>query len=98
MSKVFVINKGNYNYSDALQYGELIFLSQDFIDKTSPEKLYETYSELLKDSTEDDFLIITGLQIMNAVASSILAQKHGKVNYLIFSNGRYLHKPVVYDG
>lgn len=95
--KVFVISKGARDYSGAEQYGELVFLSDDLIEKTNVNKLYMLFKEKLEDSTEYDYLIITGLQIMTAVASSILTHKHGKVNYLIFSNGKYLERNVIYD-
>jgi len=94
--KVFIVSKGGFDYSDAEKYGELIFLSDSIIDKTKANKLFMQFREKLVNSSKYDYLIITGLPIMVCIASSILARKHGQVNYLIFSDGLYLERNIVY--
>ncbi len=96
MPKVYIISKGGFDFSKAESYGEFVYLSDELVDRFNVQKLYLLFNDMLKDSGEDDFLLITGLPIMAAVASSILVNKHGKVNYLLFANGVYMERNIVY--
>ena len=95
--KVYIISKGGFDYSGAEQYGKLVFLTDTLVDKLNVNKLYMLFKEKLEDSNESDYLIITVLPIMSAVASGILAKKHGRVNYLLYSYGKYVERNVIYD-
>ena len=94
--KVYIVNKGAKDYTNAKQFGELIYLTDELIDKYDTNKLYMLFTKYLETSNSNDFIIITGLPVMSAIASSILASMHGKVNYLLFADGKYLERTVVY--
>ncbi len=48
----------------------------------------------MADSEPDDYIIISGLSVLVAVAAATMAYKHGKVNFLIFRNGEYVERNV----
>jgi hypothetical protein len=84
MNKVYIINKSGHDYSKAEKYGEIVYLSEGKVNPMQVTKLYREFSEALANSDKDDYLLITGLPIMSCIASSIMAHKHGYVNWLIW--------------
>ena len=83
MSKVYVINKSVHDFSDALRFGELVFLSEGLIDRYATAKIFRSFHEILKHSEPEDHILITGLNTMNIVACCIFALKHKRLNLLI---------------
>lgn len=84
MTKVFVTNRGGHDHSDAERFGELIFLSEGSISRYATTQIYRQFSEKLKNSRPEDFLLPTGLTVMNLIASSIMAHMHGRINLLLY--------------
>jgi len=98
MPKVFIINKGRHNYTDAEKYGELVSVSEGSIDKYNPDKIYRDFYEVLNNSTPEDFLLLSGLALVNSIATGIMVALHGKVNYLIFHQRKsnYIKKDLTF--
>ena len=103
MSKVFVVNRGGHNHTDAERFGELIFMSEGTINRYAVSQMYRQFVDHLKDSTEDDYILITGLSVMASVACSVFARIHGRLNLLLFKSsqsgeeGRYVERTVMLD-
>jgi|TARA_Y100000310_G_scaffold263133_1_gene273150 hypothetical protein len=97
MLKVFVPNKSAHNFSDALRFGELVFLTSGTVNKYAINSLYRELSEGLQNSSEQDHLMISSLAILNSICSAIFARKHGKVNYLLFRDGKYISRTIDID-
>ena len=74
-----------HNYSSANQRGDLVFLYEDKVNVFATDMLASEIREKLKGSKEDDFLIPSGNAIAACIAFSVLMEKHGVVNVLIFS-------------
>ena len=87
--KVFVVNRSGHDFSKADKFGDITFLSEGKIDPNQVTKMYREFVEAMKDSSPEDYLVITGLSIMSSVASACLAYKHGRINFLIFRDGNY---------
>ena len=87
MSKVYVVNKGGHNHSDAERFGELIYLSEGSINRYAISNMYRQFSKILKTSSPKDYILITGLSVMSSVACSIFARIHGRLNLLLFKIG-----------
>jgi len=94
---VFIPNKGAHDFSDAERYGELVFLTHGTVKRYSTGTLYRSLIDGLKDAKISDYLLISSLAILNAISSAILARKFGRVNYLLFCDGRYLKRVVDID-
>ena len=94
---VFVPNKGAHDYKDALKYGKLVFLTSGVVERYQTNTIYRTLIQGMADAQEDDYLLISSLSILNSIISAILARKFGKVNFLLFCNGKYIERTVDFD-
>jgi hypothetical protein len=94
---VFVTNLGAHDYAPAEKYGELRFLTRGKINRYSTSTIYREFIESMHDSEKEDFLLISSLSILNSIAAAILSRKHGMVNFLLYSEGRYVLRSVNID-
>jgi len=84
MPKIYIVNKSIHDYSSAEIYGELVFLSEGNLRKFSTSRAYRKFMPILRNSSEKDYLIISGLPMLNLVAAFILIRKHKRLNMLLF--------------
>jgi hypothetical protein len=96
--KVYIVNRSNHDFSRAERFGELCYLSEGLVQKRNVNYMARLFTEKLVDSTEKDFILPTALTIMSMVAALVFAQKHGRVNLLLFESGRYKARTLVLDG
>ena len=96
MPKVFIPNLSGHDVSSAEQFGELVILSRGTQDRLALSHHFRRFSDYLGTSKADDFLMISGPASMVGIVSAIMASKHGKINYLMYSRGEYKERTVVY--
>jgi len=84
MPNVYIINRASHDYTEAEKYGNIVYLSEGSINRYATNKIYRQFNEILKDSSPDDYILLTGLTVMTSIACSIFAVKHGRLNLLIF--------------
>lgn len=97
MSIVYIVNRSAHDFSAADKYGEVIFLSEGPMNRYSVNNMHRQFTDRMKDSCEGDYLVPCSLNVMNSVASSILAVKHGKLNLLLFKEGNYVERNIVFE-
>lgn len=95
MARVYVVNKGGHDYSDASRYGELFFLSEGQVSKYATNKIFRQFAMQLRESTEQDWILITSLTIMACIACACFSFLHGKLNLLIYKDGKYVDRKLV---
>jgi len=83
MSKVLIVNKGCHDYSKAEEFGELVVMSDGQFSRFATGKIYRQFQKYIALSEADDYLLVSGLTIMTAIAVGMLAARHGKVNLLL---------------
>lgn len=88
MAKVYVPNRSHHDFTLAEQFGELVYLTEGFINRFQINHIFRLCSEAMKESGPDDFILISSLSILNAAAASIMARRHGKVNFLVFDRNK----------
>jgi len=88
MPKVYVVNKGGHDHSDAKRFGDLVYLSEGTINRYAVSNIYRQFSAILQNSSSKDYVLITGLSVMSSIACSIFARLHGRLNLLLFKPGR----------
>lgn len=88
MAKVFVVNKGTHDYSDARRFGELVFMSEGAINKYEVNSIFRQFDPYLSASTPEDFILQTGPSIMFSVAAVMYALLHEQLNTLIWKPSR----------
>lgn len=82
-NNVYIVNKGAHDYSAAKQYGDLVYLSNKPINRYATNNIYRIFIPILECSHQDDYILITSLNVMNVIACSIFVLMHGKLNLLI---------------
>ena len=104
-TKVYIVNKGGHDHSDAERFGELVYLSIGSINRYATSSIYRKFSLILKDSTKDDYILPTGLSIMTSIACAIFARIHGRLNLLLYRSSRtketkpyYIERVIMIDG
>ena len=89
MPKVYIVNKGGHDYEAAKKYGELIFLTEGPFSAFAVSSMYRAFSMALRESSAQDYLLLTGPTTMCSVACACFGFLHGQLNLLIFKNNRY---------
>ena len=97
MKKVYIVNKGGHNYSPATEFGELVFCTEGLLDPFNVASMYRILSDSMKDSKPGDYILLTSLTVLCSVACAVFARKHGRLNLLLFRNGRYVERQLEID-
>lgn len=96
MPTVYVVNRGGHNFTPAEHYGKLLYLTEGTMNPFAVDKMYREIAKHLKDSNAEDYILVTGLTIMNSIACACFAKKHnGRLNLLLFRNGKYITRTVM---
>ena len=96
MAKVFIVNKSAHDFSEAKQYGDIIFMTEGSMNRYACNDMHRKFSEKLKSSKSNDYLVLCALNIMNSIACSVFVHKHGKLNLLLFNEGRYIKRNLIF--
>jgi len=100
MAKVLVVNKSCHDFQQAEEYGELVYMTEGAIGRFNTSKMFRAFKPFIDNSNPEDYILLTGLAVMNSIACAMFAAKHGKVNLLIYKDkkgqqGMYIEKTVV---
>jgi len=95
--KVYVTNKGSHDYTAAWDFGDLVFCTEGFVNRKDLATMHSELSKAMADCQEDDFILLTSLSSLCAIACGIFASKFGKLNILIFEDGDYLERYITFD-
>lgn len=83
MPNVYVLNN-RFDFSKADQYGKLVLLTAGNFSRFSTSHLARVLKARLKDSSPEDYIVVSPLSVMNIVACAIFVLKHKRLNLLIF--------------
>lgn len=83
MATVWVVNYAGHDFSSALSWGEIRPLTHGYVSLESLDRLKYIFVEATKDSSPEDWLLLSGLMVLNSLASLIMWHRHGRVNLLI---------------
>jgi len=98
VQNVYVVNKSNHDFTSAKKFGKLVYLSVGKMSRYEPNKMARQFEDVLKGSSEEDYLLMSGLSMMNSIAVAIFVQKHRRLNLLLFKDGRYLERNLSFKG
>ena len=101
MIKVYIVNKGGHDHTDAERFGELVYLSEGLMSRYGTTQIYRQFAEVLKNSSPNDYILPTGLSTMGHIACSMFAFMHGKLNLLLYKSsstgGKYIERTLKID-
>lgn len=92
MKNVYIVNKSSHDFRPAEHYGNIIFLSEGSMNRYATNSMIRQFELSMINSTEDDYIVPCSLNVMNSIACAIFAHKHGKLNLLLFKDGKYIER------
>jgi len=94
MNKVYVINKSSHDFSSAKKFGKLVYCSEGQMNRFNTNDLIRKFSDVMRNSSENDYILPCSLNVANTIAGAIFASKHRKLNLLLFkpSTGEYVER------
>lgn len=95
MRKVYVVNDGGHDYSDAERFGELVFCTDRVIRKDDTAQMFRELSESLARARQDDYILVSSLTSLCMIAAAIMAEEFGEIHLLIFKDGKYEARDVI---
>lgn len=87
--KVFISNKGAHDYSSAERFGELIPVTEGRLNPFDTSSMYHAFAQALRDSSPEDYILVTGIASLNAIGASLFVAMHGKLTLLVYRNRKY---------
>ena len=96
-SKVFVINKGGHDFTEATNFGDIVYLSEGSLNRYAVTNMYRKFAPGISSSKPNDYILITGLTTMACIACAMFAHMHGRLNLLLFKSGRYIERTLVLE-
>jgi len=94
--RVYIVNRGAHDYSDAEHYGELIYCTEGMLGKYNTSQMAREFEDAFKDSSSEDYILLTSLTTLCSIATAMFAHQHGRLNLLIFKDDRYVVRRVVF--
>ena len=95
--KVFIVNKSAHDFSSAMNFGDITFLSEGLMSRYECNNIHRHFVSIMKDSHKDDYIVLCSLNVMNSIACAIFAQKHRTLNLLLFKSGSYLERNLILE-
>lgn len=96
MTKVFVVNDGGHDYSDAQRFGEVIICSQGVLKKDDVALMYRELRTCFEEhASPGDYLLVSGLNSMCMVAAALFADMFGELHLLLFHGGQYTPRDLI---
>lgn len=96
MPKVFVLNRGSHDYEKASRFGELVYVTDGMLSKLSVGTMYRTLMDAFKNSQPSDYILLSSLTTLCAIATALFAVQHGRLNLLIYHNGDYVMRQILF--
>lgn len=85
---VWLVNEGGHDYSSLEEFGRVIPLSRGGVNPFGPDRLMVMLASRLAHASADDYLAISGLPLLNALAISMWLVRFKRVRLLQFSTKR----------
>ena len=82
---VWIVNKGGHTYRKAEEFGNLIAVTEGKINPFRPDRLAFELASKLKHAHSDDYLLLSGPPMANALAMILWLHHFGTVNALQWS-------------
>jgi len=94
---VYIVNESGHDYSDALRFGDLAYITRGTLDKYNVNQMYRAAVEALEDSRPNDYILLTSLSTLCSVVCAVFSRKHGRLNLLLYKDGGYIERNLQID-
>lgn len=93
--RVYIANYAGHDHKEAKKYGEFKVITTGYVDFSAIDRLKFQIIRAIKDSRPDDWLLLSGANITNALAASLWIIKHGVVKILNFDRQSRVHREII---
>lgn len=96
--RVYILVNSGHDYADAERFGQLNFLDVPVEAKGDINQIYAFLRQAMWDATPQDYLMIgSGTAAMGCVATAIMTEWFGRVNFLLFRFNKYEEHKLVLE-
>jgi hypothetical protein len=95
--KVFVVNNGGHDYSDAERFGEIVFCTETVIRKDDTAQMFRELNESLSWAKHDDYLLVSSLTSLCMIAAAIMGERFGEIHLLLYKDGQYVARDIILE-
>lgn len=82
-ANVYIVSfNPEHDYSDALKFGEIIYMTRGYIIGQETPTILRTFSSYAEIATEQDYLLLSGPNLLCSLATAAWLQVRGTVNLL----------------
>lgn len=81
---VWIVNFAGHDHTSAEEFGRLDFLTRGYVSMGSLDRLFYSVTEAVENTHPDDYLLLSGLIALNAIAASVWLQRHGRIKLLLW--------------
>lgn len=92
MRKVYVVNQSSHDFTPAEKYGKLVFCTKGRMNRFATNDMIRKFQDAMRNSSPEDYILLCALGVMNAIACSVFAHKHGALNLLLYKDGEYIER------
>lgn len=71
-----------------------MFITKGLVNRFSVNFIARKWALSLKDSTKEDYILVTSLTILTVVGAALFGHLHGCINLLLYRNDRYIARKV----
>ena len=93
-SKFLIANATGHDFTSARKFGdELVPITQGRINIFNFKAMVEEFKTIMKPYEKDDWLLLSGSNIINVIAAAIVLNRHGEVKFLIYDAANKCYVP-----
>lgn len=97
MPTVYITNKSAHDFSEATKYGNLVFITKGKLNRFNANDMHRQAVEAMEGSEKNDYIVPCSLNVLNSVVCATFAVKHKRLNLLLFKQGEYIERNIVFD-
>jgi len=91
---VWIVNEGGHDYSAAETFGNLIPVTVGAINPFNPDRIMVNVREIFKLARADDWVLISGNQMLCMVVFAMWLERFGTANILQWSTKKHIYVPL----
>jgi len=95
--RVWITNYAGHNYERAKSFGELRFVTKGSINFQSLDRLKFQVAQDLMEIQEDDFVLLSGTNIISVITCLLVYEKFGRINILNYDKYTDTYRVLVVD-
>lgn len=97
-TRVFITNFSGHDYQVAEKWGKLIPITKGSISYASLDRLKYHCTSAINDSNNEDWLLMSGTNIINVICATIWIIRHNRVKLLVFNKNTQDYVETIIEG